>query len=89
MIASPKKNEAPIIPKHQRETALLPEEAFDQHDERENAAFAPVVGAHDNEDIFDGDDCMTAQTSSDTTPKTAVRRSPPASTIGCRARRMA
>ena len=40
----------------QNEAALFLEQRFNQHDQRKNAAFALVVGAHQEHDIFERDD---------------------------------
>ena len=42
--------------KRQHHAALFLQQRFDKHDERENAAFALVVGAHEKDDVFQPDD---------------------------------
>ena len=41
-----------------------------ERQERHDSAFAVVVGAHEEHDVLDGDDRVSAQMTSETTPRT-------------------
>ncbi len=58
------------------EAALLGKQRLDQHDERENAAFALVVGAHEEEDVFQSDDEDERPDQERSDARTARRKSP-------------
>ncbi len=56
IMASPKKKAAPTMPRTSTKPPLRFSACLDQHDEREDAAFALVVGAHEQDDVFERDD---------------------------------
>ena len=56
IMASPKKKAAPIMPSASTKPPFVLQQRFDQHDEREDSAFAAVVGPHQEDDVFQRDD---------------------------------
>ena len=89
IMASPKKNAAPIMPRASTKPPFFWMKRFDQHDERQDAAFALLSARIRNTTYFSVTMRIRAQMSSEATPSTAARRSPPAVTTGCSASRMA
>ena len=72
---SPKNSAAPSMPsrRDERLAARPADDALGQRHQRENAAFAVVVGAHDEHDVFDGHDTISsAQKISDRMPRISV-----------------
>ena len=56
MIASPENSAAPATPSRNAIAVRLPSAALRQRLERQDAAFALVVGLHQEQHIFRGDD---------------------------------
>ena len=56
IIASPKKKAAPTMPRKSANPPFRFSHCLDENDEREDAAFTAVVGAHQQEDVFERDD---------------------------------
>ena len=73
----------------QHDTGAPPERARGQRGERQRAALAVVVGAQQDQHVFDGDDDISAHRISDSTPSTVSRVTGPDSAAAITATRKA
>ena len=89
IMASPKKKAAPIMPSV-RTNPLLVLSSVSTSTTSERIPPSPRLSARmRKKTYFSVTIRISAQISSEATPRTAARRSPPAATTGCRASRMA
>ena len=71
MIASPKNSAAPRTPEAEHPDRPLREARRRQRHQRQRAALALVVGPEHEEDVLDGHETVSAQTISDSSPRTS------------------
>ena len=72
IMASPENSAEPATPEKKCERRPPSERALGQRHQRQHAALALVVGPHQEQHVFDGDDDQSAQMISETTPMTSA-----------------